>query len=209
MFDELASQGPTPGQRVGQLVAGAIRGTVPRIVLGVLALAVGGLSLSGAWAVEAAGPEACMELQQAEFTLDELIATKDKVIAYEQEPVGELVLSGKEASFVLADNLHYPVWVETRGSELYVQFALPEQDACYNIRFQGTVEVDAGRAHVVPTTVKVGGLDISPFVAGRSFDAGPNDLTGEEARQLLRQTKHLRVVDDVVHVAVTNPRSLR
>lgn len=191
------------------MVAAAIRTTWSRLVLGLLAMALGLASISASWAVQAAGPDPCMELRQAEFTLEELIATKDKVLDYERDPVGELVLSGKEASFVLADNLKYPVWIETRGEELFVEFALPEQDRCYNIVFQGTVEVTDGAATVVPSTLWVGGLDLSPWARGQVLQAVPEDLTSPEAQKLLRQTRSLEVVGDELHVAVDDPRSLR
>lgn len=209
MFDELADQGPTAGDRLLGLVASAIRTTWSRVALGSLAIALGLTSIGAAWAVQAVGPEPCMELRQAEFNLDELIATKDKVLAYERDPVGELVLSGKEASFVLADNLKFPVWIETRGQELFVEYALPQQERCYNIVFQGTVEVKEGAARIVPSQVQVGQLDLSLWLAGKEILARPDDVENDEARQLLSQMRHLRVENDEVHVAVTDPRSLR
>lgn len=214
MLDEFTGQqGYASGSRALDAVSAAIRTNGARIPLGVVACLIGAASLTSSWAVAAAGPSACMDLQQAEFaTIEELVVTKEKVLAYERDPEGnELALSGKEASFLLADNLKYPVWIETRADELYVQFALPEDDDdhCYNIEFQGQVSVRDGLAHVVPSTVRVGNLDLSRFVAGRPVDASPDDLTGPEAKRLLTQTLHLRVEDDTIHVAVDDPRSLR
>lgn len=209
MLDDQAGQDFSPEARALRAISVAVRATWSRIPLGVVACVVGLASIWGSWAVEAVGPSPCMELQQAEFpTIEELIGTKDKVLAYVREPVGELSLSGKEASFVLADNLQYPVWIETRNDELFVQMALPDDERCYNIEFLGRVSVEGGLAHVVPSAVRAGQLDLSPFVRGRALDVTPSDITGPKARQLLTQTRKLRVEDDAVLVTLDDPGSL-
>lgn len=209
MFDEIPQPGPTVTERLRALFARSIQARFGRIGLGALCLLLGVGSSGAAGGVWAMRPAPCMELRQAQFTLDELIETKDKVLAYEEEPEGELVLSGKEASFVLADNLKFPVWIETRSDELFVQAAIPDHDLCFNVEFLGRVEVEAGLAHVVPTAVKVGSLDVSPLVAGTARDIMPGDIDSADASRLLSQTMRLRVVDDRIHVVVEDPRSLR
>ncbi len=197
------------GGRARRAVEVMVRAPWSRYPAGVALVVVGAASLWASWASFAAGPEPCMELRQAQFTLEELIAAKDKVLDYERDPVGELVLSGKEASFVLADNLKFPVWIETRGEELFAEIALPAEDRCYNIAFQGVIDVVDGRARVVPSQLRVGGVDLSALVAGREVVAGPADVRSPEARQLLAHTRRMYVDADRVHVVVTDPRSLR
>lgn len=216
MFDELAQSGPTPAQQALTVLAGAIRTPWSRRLIGVGSLLVGASGFGGSFAAHAVGPDPCMDLRQAQFTIDELIGTKDKVLAYEAEPEGELALSGKEVSFVLADNLKFPVWVETRGDELFVQAALPVEPAtdeaprCWNVEFQGAVTVAGGQATVVPTALTVGHLPLSLLVAGRRFDVAPTDLEASpSARQLLEQVVRLSVASDEVLVSVRDPRSLR
>lgn len=209
MFDELAQQGPTPGEQALALVARAIRTSWSRILLGLGCLGIGVTGLGGSWAAWAVGPEPCMEIRHAQFTIDELIVTTDKVRAYESEPEGELVLSGREVSFVLADGLKFPVWIETRGDELFVQAALPQEELCYNVEFQGQVVVGDGHAEVVPSSLTVGRLDVSPVVKGRPFAASAEDIESDLAKRLLEQMVTMRVSGDQVHVAVRDPRSLR
>jgi hypothetical protein len=150
-----------------------------------------------------------MEIEQADMTLEELVAVKNRVQDYQRNPEGALRLSAKEASFILADNLKYSVWLQAEGDKLTVALALREDELCWNIGFTGTVSVEKGVATVVPSKLQIGALDFTPLALGKVYNFDRSDLDGPQAGRLLAQTQSLRIDDGWLEVKLDDPGSLR
>lgn len=164
------------------------------IVLSLAILVVGGGAL--AWLYAQVAPGECRTLQRADLSIEEIIAIKQRVEAHQLDRSAPLRLSGREASFLLADTLRYPVHIAVDGSEVGAELALPagKAERCYHVDFHGSVVVEEAVAVVVPSRLVVGELDLSGWVGGRAVELGPDDLR-EHAGQLLARMRQLQVED--------------
>jgi hypothetical protein len=170
-----------------------MRGVV--VALCVLAL-VGGLGGGTTWWV--CTSDECPDIRRADLSLRTMGDVKKRVENHSRAPDEALRLSGEEASFVLADYLRYPVWLEARADELEVQLLVPVWGRCALVDYSGQVEVDDGRATLRPTGARVGGIDVSLFVVGRELVVDAERVTGPHARDLLTKTQRLRVVGNEI-----------
>jgi hypothetical protein len=181
-----------------------LRGVAVGVLLTLLTLAGGGLYL---WSL--ALSDECEELQRADLSIDELVAIKRRVDAYRRDPSSTLHLTGREASFLLREQWRYPVFVSLEGEQMRVQATIPDDRGCYNVHFQGHVSVDDGVAAVRATHLDVGELDLTGWIAERSFEVQPADLSGPHASFLLDQMTLLEVADGQVAVQVEDPKALK
>ena len=209
MFDKVANPTPSSLNRALELARAAWRWRWARVGIGGATVLLGMFSLGASFVWYAAGPATCMELEQVELSLEQIGDIKRRVEGYEQRPEGTLSLSGDEASFILADNLNYPVHLQASGDEVTAQLALPENGSCFNIEFSGKLEVDQGVARVVPSKLLVGSLNLSGWASGRAFRVDRSLISGNDAGKLLDQTRSLKVVDGQLVVQIDDPTSLR
>lgn len=165
--------------------------------MGLALTTYGILCLVASWLYSRAGPAECRSITRADLSLAEMGAIKRRLEAYRGDPSHPLALSGDEVSFLLADNLRYPVFVRVDGDEVSAELSVPEAGSrrCYNIDFRGRIEVDEGLARLVPSELVVGHLDVSGWLAGRNLWVDRADIAGEHAANLLEQLRQLRVVD--------------
>jgi hypothetical protein len=174
------------------------------LVVLTLVMFVGAFSV---WTV--AVSDECAPLQHADLTLRQIGDLKHRVEAHEADESGELVLSGEEASFLIADNLHYPIWMTLDGSNVVATLALQDNGRCYNVEFEGQINIEDGVANIVPDLLVVGGLDLTRVTGTQDFDLEPDDLKSPHAQRLLSQTRHLQIRDSHMHIMVSNLGSLR
>ena len=171
----------------------------------------GMMCLGASYVYLIAGPARCEVLQPTDLTMDQLLQVKRKVTDYEANPSGEIHLDGNEASFILADNLKYPVKIAVAGEQMEADLLIRAegQERCYSVAFTGSIEVDNGRATVIPSRLMVGALDLSWLARGQTFKID-RDLVGiGAAGDMLEQTERLRVEDGQLHVNLEDPRRLR
>jgi len=172
---------------------------------------LGMTSLGASYVYLIAGPSRCEVLQPTDMTMDQLKQVKRKVTDYEANPNGEIHLDGSEASFILADNLKYPVKISVDGEEMVASLLIraDQQERCYNVQFTGSVAVEDGNATVVPSQLMVGGLNLSWLFGGRTFHIDPEVVGKGAAGQMLEQTETLRLEDSQLHIDLEDPRRLR
>jgi hypothetical protein len=177
-------------------VAVGVLGTLAAL----LALAVGLRSL--------AISEECATLPRELLTVDEMVALRQRVDDYVADPSAPIAFSGREASFVVREILGVPAWVDAEGSDVSAQFRVPSGTRCYDVSFRGTFDVKDGVAHVVPSSLVVGRLDLSPLAAGRPYAFAPARVDSEPARDLLGHVVRLWVSDGIVKFHVDDPSAL-
>jgi len=175
-------------------------------------LILGGLVIVGvAYLHVKAAPAPCETVPSTHLTMDQLKAVKNKLADYRADPSGGIRLDSKEASFILADNLKYPVKMSFDGKQLAARLWVRSdtEHRCYDVQFQGEVEVDAGRATVVPTELTVGTLNLSWFAGGQTFLIDPMVFGNGAAADMLQQTQRLRVEDSRIYVDLEDPKRIR
>ncbi len=188
----------------------ALRNRVVRIGLGFGMAAVGVTSVGMAWAIEAAKPTTCMALEKADLSLQEIVAVKRQVDAHDgEDTTTALRLSGREATFILAEHFEYPVWVSVHDDEVEARLALPDNGHCYNIEFQGQVHVDHGVASVVPSHLLIGRLDLSTLFGGKRIELGATTIKAESVAGLLTKTQQLTVEEDRIVVELDDVAGLQ
>jgi len=176
------------------------------------ALIMGGFTILGAsYVILFAGPTPCTSIEPTELTMAQLKTIKKKVATYWADPTGGIQLDADEASFILADNLKYPVTMKFDGHQMAANLLIRsgEQERCYTVRFRGNVAVDDGLATVTPSELMVGQLNLSWFAGGQTFQIDRVLMGGGPAGDMLQQTQKLRVEDGQIHVDLEDPRRLR
>lgn len=181
-----------------------------RIALGIFLVCVGASAWLAAWALHLARPAACQPMPMSDLSLDEMISVKRRIQAHERDPSATMALTGAEASFLLRDNLNYPVQIAVHEDTVSARLALPDETGrCYNVAFEGHVDVRDGVAHVVPASLVVGDLDLTPMLAGTSMAIDPRDVTSEHVRALLSHVRVLEIVDGHLVVRIDDLKALR
>ena len=210
MFSEISKPEPTLLERGLAFLRKAFRNRVVRIGAGIFLGALGLAALSVAWAVDAAKPAACISLDKAELTLQEIISVKRQVDAHQEDAVDHMLrFNGREATFILAEHFEYPVWVSVHDHKLEARLALPDNGYCYNIEFQGHVEIEEGIASVVPSHLLIGRLDLSTLLNGHQFILDAQTERADGMSHLLRHIHHLAVEEDHIVLQLDDVASLQ
>jgi hypothetical protein len=198
----METDGPDEGRRSSRAGAREWTRVVP------IALLVGVVLAAGAAGVQAFDPE-CRELPREELSLAEMGHVRRLVDRYKSEPGTPLSLTARQASFLLREEFELPVWVSVDGDETSFEVRIPQGDRCWNISFAGNVTVRDAVATLTPTSMTIGHLAVTRFVAGSSWDVVPLQLRLPRAVELLQHLRSVQVVDDRVEVVVDDPGWLR
>ena len=150
----------------------------------------------------------CATLPREELTVDEMVALRLRVDAYTADPSEPLAFSARETSFVVREVLGVPAWVDASGSDVTAEFRIPSGPRCYDVSFTGTFDVKDGVAHLVPSRLVVGRLNVSPLAAGRQIALEPSHVESDRARDLLGHVVALWVADGRVNLRVDDPQAL-
>ena len=178
-----------------------------RTVIGVSFLGVSLVSFFGAAALHQARSPTCDEVERVDLTLEEMGKIKRKV---DMHRLGSpLAISAEEASFILNDHLRVPVHLQTKHNELLAHLAVPDNGRCWNVVFQGTIDVHEGVAEIKPRILQVGGFDLSAFAHGRTLQLDHRDLGEHPARKLLASTQRLTHKDGTLVMEIHNIAELR
>jgi hypothetical protein len=167
------------------------------------------MSLSVLYVWSHVTPVDCVAQGTTDMSMDELVSVTRRLRAHGKEPSEDLTLTGKEATFLLNDNLRLPLRVDTRGEEVIVRVQVKEKAKCYDIEFQGEVEVDDGVAVVVPSRLVLGSLDVSAFTKGYRISIGSWLNRNSRASELLQKTDKLTVENDQFQVRIEGVQELR
>jgi len=165
-----------------------------------------GVSLAYTWSLATSG---CEELRRSDLSLHDMVMIKRQIDKAEKEPATPIQLNGEEATFLLADNLRLPVYIDAADDELHAHVVLEQEARCFDIRFQGRVEVDKGVASVMPSRLKLGSLDLSSVLGDRVWTL-PDWLLGDpEVAAVLDNTDRRRVAGGTIEVQMEDVTSLR
>lgn len=210
MFDDVRDEAEDR-RRLRDRVAALTRHRGFRLMAAVACTGALLVAISVGWVYAQVRPVHCEPFAVSDLSIEEMIAIKRRVEQYERDPSAPLTLNGREASFLLADNMRYPVRVALDGTEVEAELAVPQRgtERCYNIDFRGKVTIDEGVARVVPSRLTIGELDLSGWLAGTQLVVEDTDLSGEHARRLLSRTRHLEVIDSHLLVQIDDMRSFR
>lgn len=186
-----------------------IRRGVTGLVITSLLAGIGGVG-AWAWAWSRALSPMCAVVPTSELTIDDLIAFKQRVELYKQDPTKRLHLSDAELSMVLRAKTDAPIHIELIGEDLEVAFALPaSRGGCYNVDFHGRARVDGSKMAVTPTRLVVGELDLTPVVRGTVMNLSPDHMPSDKSRLLLEQLIALHPGDGGFYVDVRDPHKLK
>jgi hypothetical protein len=183
----------------GRFLVGVAVGVLGTLA-GLLAMVVGLRSL--------AISDGCATLPREELTVDEMVALRLRIDAYTADPSEPLAFSARETSFVVREVLGVPAWVDAQGGDVTAEFRVPSGSRCYDVSFTGTFEVKDGVAHLVPSELVVGRLNLSALAAGRRVALEPSHVESVRARDLLGHVVALWVADGRVNLRVDDPEAL-
>ena len=165
-------------------------------------LGTGTLVIGTAYFVSQATSLECEDLEQEDLSIDDIVSLKDRTQAYQREPSSEawLELSGSEASFLLRDEAEYGLWLRPEGDRLGARVTAPLRGICYNIEYEGSLDVEEGTAVLVPERLVVGSLDITPLMGGREYRFEARDVPDPVLARHLQNTERLEVRDGLLRL---------
>lgn len=201
---------PTLGQRAAHGLRAVLRHRAVRgmFVVGSVLILMLGLSSWRLWTK--AVSESCREVPRTDLTLGQMGDIKRRIEAYKAGQSDHLLLDAGEATFVFAEALRFPVWIEIEQDRLKADVAIEEDSGrCYNIRFDGVLAITEGVARVTPDALSVGDLDLTSVMGGQEFDLHPEDIQSERVRRLLTHTVEMTVVDHRIRLVVDDIASLQ
>jgi len=211
MFDIVKEQRVRKRDRALSLARRCSKSRVARAVGGSGLILCGLTFFGAAYVYLVAGPNTCVTITPTDLSMAQLKRVKKKVSTYQANPQGEIHLDADEASFILADNLKYPVAMTFDGKQMAADIMIrtEERERCYAVRFTGQVEVDQGLAKVTPSKLMVGKLNLSWLTSGQTFEIDKMLVGDGAAGDMLEQTESLRVENSQIHVELEDPRRLR
>lgn len=167
------------------------------------ALVIGALVATSLWT--SAKSESCSEQPAAALEFEEIITLKRRTEAWQAERGSEsrLKLSGAEVTFLLQELAHAQAAVHLDGDTMAATFAVPTDDGCYNIDFEGRVSVADATATIRPRRLIVGDADLSAWVQDRRFVLVPERARawlGAGAATHLQNTRRLLVDRGVIEL---------
>ena len=178
-----------------------------RTATGVSFLGVSLVSFFGAAAIHQARSPTCDEVERVDLTLQQMGQIKRKV---DMHRLGNpLAITAEEASFILNDHLRVPIHLKTQHNELLAHLAVPDDGRCWNVVFQGTVDVHKGVAEIKPRVLQIGSVDLSAFAHGRTLQLDHRDLGEHPARKLLASTQRLTHKDGTLVMEIDNIAALK
>src|SRR5687767_5439710 len=86
----------------------------------------------------------CAELPREDLSLREMAQLRRRMDVYKRDPVSTLILSGREASFLVREEFRLQAWLGIEGAQVHLEARVPEHGRCWNLAFQGRVEVERG-----------------------------------------------------------------
>jgi hypothetical protein len=191
-----------------------------RFLRGVVVGSLATLALVGGvatWAYTRASASECTELPREDLSLREMGQLHRRIEKYKhRERPSPLILSGREASFLLREEFGLPAWLSIDGSEVRVVAQVEEGERCWGLGYRGQVELEHGAVNLQPDELTIGRLDVSWLVRGRTFvipvgdppaevDEGPRARLRDIAGHLLT----MQVADGSVFVRVDDPTWIR
>jgi hypothetical protein len=164
---------------------------------------------------KAVAPE-CAELPREDLSLREMAQLRRRLDAYKHHPESPLVLTAREASFLVREQFEILAWIGIEGTEVHLETRLPEvaglgDGRCLNVAFRGSMGVHEREARVVPTSLRLGSLDLSWLVQGREM-AVPGSIVGVPgpgAAELFAHVVSMEIAEGSVVVRVDDPGWIR
>jgi hypothetical protein len=157
----------------------------------------------------------CEEFEKVDLSIDEIVNLKGRWKKYLYDDTGEAVLrlSGREASWLLSAESEVHVWMKAANDRIDAKIAAPTSEGCYNVHYQGKLNVVDGTAVLDADSLIVGGVEMSELMGSGLMRAmrvvTPEDLRDNEAlADKLEGVQLLRVRGDELHVRFSNPHEV-
>jgi len=171
-----------------------------------LAVAFVGLALYGNALYRSALQDECVPLPPADLTMDELIAVRKRVQAYQVDPApdADLVLGAAEIAAVYGDGASLTFRILMLGDRARIDLTLPTEGGCWNVVYAGQVSVDDGLMTLIPDDLQVGDTDLGPFVRHRRLTVRSEQVPDATLSRMLGNMRMMWVKDGVLHVQLSN-----
>jgi hypothetical protein len=174
------------------------------------------LAIVGLVLVQKAVATECAELPREDLSLREMAQLRRRLEAYKDHPESPLVLTAREASFLVREQFQILAWIGIEGTEVHLETRLPDlagsgQGRCLSVTYRGSLDVHEREARVVPTSLRLGSLDLSWLVRGREM-AVPESLVtvpGPGAAELFAHVVSMEITEGSVIVQVDDPGWIR
>lgn len=185
-----------------------------------LGIAVGaGVGIAVGWQVamqQSLMSRQCETLDEVDLTVDELVALKRRWKAYirSEEPDASLVLTTREATFLLRAESDLGLDLTGKAERLEARVTVPADGGCYNVRFTGGVVVDDGLAVLDVDELVIGGTDLSDLaglggaLGGSRQAISPDDLVDPHLSEMLANVEHLEVEGGDLHIRFVDPKKV-
>lgn len=155
----------------------------------------------------------CRVLPKVDLAVPEIVKLKDRWKAYTRDasPQAALDLSPEEVTFLLQAESEIGVDLSARSDQLSARLTVPVENGCYNVDFNGGLQVQNGLAVVSTERLEVGGQDLSGLmsiggaIGGTRQALTADDLEDPRLSRMLRNVETLTVEGGRIRVRFTDP----
>ena len=193
MFEPVQKDGPFD-RLVSVCVAAWSSLWLKRLTLGLLVLLIVGLG-GWMWFWSATLDITCRTPEVRQFTVDEFLDLRDRKKAYQRStaPVAWMSMRPDEATFLLAESKGLFVELAAAENRLSAHLGIPDEGGCYNVYFEGVVDVEDSILRIEPDVVYLGGFDLSWILGGRVYEYDSEDIVDPQISGILRNVRALKV----------------
>ena len=206
MFEPVRQEG-TLTQVLGLMVGIYRSRSVRRFVLFLMTLLIAGLG-GWSWFWQAALSEECREVGVRAFTVEEIKGIRQRKAQYQmsEELSPWLSLSAEEVTFFISEFSDVSLQMQAMGDQVEAQLGYPWGEGCYNIDYSGTAEIENGVLVLNPSTLVIGGYNLSWLVGMRTFTYTSGDVADPLLRRRLGNMRAMRVTDGRFQFRIKNRR---
>jgi hypothetical protein len=155
----------------------------------------------------------CVPLERVDLEVAEIVDLKQRWRSYSRDPGSEahLEVSPREATFLLRGESALGVWLGAEGDHLLAKVTVPQEGGCYNVEYQGKLEISDGMALLDVEQLRVGHTDLTELaglggaIGGARQAVRPEDVEDPTLKAQLANIRHLEVREGKIRVRFVDP----
>jgi hypothetical protein len=194
------------GSSVAEVKISRLRVWARRLTLAIFGLVVASVLLVW-WLSSKSLSEQCEELGTVTLSTEQLISMKRRFETYKSRHSSGayLELKADEVSLLFRHAFEIGAEFQFEDGNLKTAAAVSTGEGCYNLRYSGGFYVKDGVAHVRPTALKLGELDLGALVKERELAFGPERMPKKHLARHLRNLQTLEIEEGRVRLRMWDP----
>ena len=152
----------------------------------------------------------CQKLPDTWLETEQLISIKKRLDVYraDKSEGASIEVTPNEVMGLLEGEVGYDLAFEAEGSEVFARINLPTDDGCYQIEFEGTLNVKDRVVEVIPSKLVVGTVNFTNWMGSKPYVIQAENVPDEKTAEILSNTQKLVVRDGMIYLTLIDPYKL-